>query len=349
MSRRTNRLLARAAAIATIAGTGPLFVGLTPAPASATPPTPHFTSAIEGDAPYQPQDSCISTAQPGVVKFRAMAIAAYPGTGDSGITRPCSDGGRSEHKEGRAFDWTASVTNAHQVAQVNDMLHWLFATDQYGNLHAMARRLGVMYIIWNARIWTAGSDHWDPYSCSGTTGCHKDHVHFSFSWAGALAKTSYWTGQVTTYVAPPIRVLDDAALPTSVTIPGNQASTIYTSFKLAAGHKYRLTASGVWSYGTRDGQPLLADAECTLHPSDNIWHRWTYWEGFPGHNSADLSASGNLVWMQGTTTNNGHGCSTDHVYTQDITMPGTSQLAFLVHDSDRSNNTGSLRVTISRR
>jgi hypothetical protein len=53
--------------------------------------------------------------------------------------------------------------------------------------------------------------------------------------------------------------------------------------------------------------------------------------------------------MQGTTTNNGHGCSTDHRYTQDITMTSTKQLAFLLHDSDRANNTGSLQITITRR
>jgi hypothetical protein len=327
-----------------------MFVGLTAAPASAAPRAPHFSSAIEDDAPYQPQNSCITTAQRGVVKFRDMLLTAYLGTGDSGITRPCSDGGRSEHKEGRAFDWTANVSNAHQVAQVNDLLHWMFATDQYGHLHAMARRLGVMYIIWNKRIWQAGSAHWDPYSCSGTTDCHQNHVHFSFSWAGALAKTSYWTGHVTTYVAPPIALLDDKTLPASVTVRATDATAVYTSFKLSKGHKYRLTAAGTWSYGTgANHRPLLADAECTLHPSDNVWHRWTYWEGFPGHNANDLSTSGNVVWMQGSETNNGHGCSTDHVYTQDITMTSTKQLAFLIHDSGRYDNTGSLRITISRR
>src|SRR4051794_6223849 len=154
-----------------------MFIGLTSTQANAAPPTPKFSSAIEGDAPYQPQTVCDAKAKTGVLKFRDMVLKAYPGTGDSGITRSCSDGGRSEHKEGRAWDWTASVSNSKQVSQVNDMLHWLFATDQYGHLHAMARRLGVMYIIWNARIWDAGSDHWDPYSCSGTTDCHKDHVH----------------------------------------------------------------------------------------------------------------------------------------------------------------------------
>jgi hypothetical protein len=59
----------------------------------------------------------------------------------------------------------------------------------------MARRLGIMYIIWNKKIWGtySASSGWRPYSCSGVTGCHQNHVHFSFSKAGASGKTSYWT------------------------------------------------------------------------------------------------------------------------------------------------------------
>src|SRR5436305_12695145 len=52
-----------------------------------------------------------------------------------------------------------------------------------------------MYIIWNKKIWGtySASSGWRPYSCSGVTGCHQNHVHFSFSKAGASGKTSYWT------------------------------------------------------------------------------------------------------------------------------------------------------------
>jgi peptidoglycan hydrolase-like protein with peptidoglycan-binding domain len=43
---------------------------------------------------------------------------------------------------------------------------------------------------------------WQPYSTSSPcpngdrTGCHEDHVHLSFTWAGAYGRTSYWTGKV---------------------------------------------------------------------------------------------------------------------------------------------------------
>jgi hypothetical protein len=58
----------------------------------------------------------------------------------------------------------------------------------------MARRLGVMYIIWNGRIWGSyrAAEGWRSY---GGANPHTDHVHFSFSRAGALKQTSYWTGR----------------------------------------------------------------------------------------------------------------------------------------------------------
>jgi peptidoglycan hydrolase-like protein with peptidoglycan-binding domain len=61
---------------------------------------------------------------------------------------------------------------------------------------ANARRLGIMYMIRDKRIWGAysASAGWRPYECSGVTGCHQDHVHFSFTWAGVRRRTAYWTG-----------------------------------------------------------------------------------------------------------------------------------------------------------
>jgi hypothetical protein len=346
VSNRSRRLLARALAATTLVATGPLFLGLTSTPAIAAPTAPTFGSAIEDDAPYQPQQTCDAVAKVGVLKFRDMVLKAYPGTGDSGITRACSDGGRSEHKDGRAWDWTASVSNSKQVAQVNDLLHWLFATDKYGNKHAMARRLGIMYIIWNAKIWNAGSDHWDTYSCSGTTACHKDHVHFSFGWAGALAKTSYWTGHVTTYVDPPVRVLDDQTLPATVRVDSASTTRVLTPFALPAGHHYVFTATGTFTYGSPyDGHPRVGDAECSVAP-DDLWHSTTIWEGYPGHGQLDLYVGDHHSWAP--DKNNGHGCSLAHRYTQRITTTSTSQLAMLISDSVRTDNHGVLTVTITR-
>ncbi len=78
------------------------------------------------------------------------------------------------------------------------VLNWLFKTDSFGNQHAIARRLGVMYVIWNNKFygsWTGYKP--EPYTCgTDPTACHIDHIHFSFDLAGARARTSFFTGQV---------------------------------------------------------------------------------------------------------------------------------------------------------
>ena len=96
------------------------------------------------------------------------------------------------------------------------MLGWLLATDREQNAYAMARRLGVMYLIWNNRIWsTSRADQgWRPYSdCAGhpersaDSRCHRDHLHISLSWEGARGVTSYWTGRVARADFGPCRVV----------------------------------------------------------------------------------------------------------------------------------------------
>jgi hypothetical protein len=77
----------------------------------------------------------------------------YPDTGDSGIVRACTAAGASEHKEGRAWDWRVNTANPTHVAQVAEFTSWLLAPDEHGNTAAMARRLGIMYMIWDAKVW----------------------------------------------------------------------------------------------------------------------------------------------------------------------------------------------------
>jgi|GEM_PF-1714170 len=189
--RSTSRALRRSGVLAAAMLTG---VAVGAEPAAAAPPGKNLGPLIDGYQPYVGQSSCNSTEQPGVVSFRSMVLAAYPGTGDSGILRGCSVGGQSEHKEGRAWDWRVSAFTQHATA--DDLLNWLLATDKYGNRHALLRRFGIMYIIWDRQIFRAYNPDagWQPYSCSGVTDCHQDHVHFSFGWPGALQQTSWWAG-----------------------------------------------------------------------------------------------------------------------------------------------------------
>lgn len=89
----------------------------------------------------------------------------------------CYRGGTwGEHPKGRACDWAAQKNGFGGHATGGDL--------EYGNRLAgwflsNANRLGVLYIIWNRRIWMAGSG-WKTYSCGGDpSSCHTNHVHTS--------------------------------------------------------------------------------------------------------------------------------------------------------------------------
>jgi peptidoglycan hydrolase-like protein with peptidoglycan-binding domain len=164
----------------------------TAAATAASPYTPlGLPEQIEGFAAYIAQSRCDPNAKPGVLAFRDLVLRTYRDTGSDGIVRACNIGGVSEHKEGRAWDWQVSANNRHQVAEVRAFMSWLLATDDEGHRAAMARRLGVMYMIWNRRIWSSSKagDGWRAYHGAEA---HMDHVHFSFSWPGAMKKTSFW-------------------------------------------------------------------------------------------------------------------------------------------------------------
>ena len=150
----------------------------------------------DGLASYVGQTTCLSKPQPGVADFKEMILDAFPETGDLGIMRACNNGGTSEHKEGRAWDWWVLSWEADEKAMADGVLAALLETDECGNKHALARRLGIMYMVWNKRIWKAyqSSKGWQNYSGSNP---HTNHVHFSFSWAGAKKQTTYWTGEGT--------------------------------------------------------------------------------------------------------------------------------------------------------
>ena len=176
-------------------GIGQTVRPLSPCPkgGNVKPATPAFGAKIDVYASYVGQSKCDPKAKPGVTAFMNLVLATYPCTTSGGITRACSTGGTSEHKEGRAWDWMIKV--GHPAA--DNLLGWLLATDKHGNKHAMARRLGIMYMIWNKKMWRAYNPGlgWATYSGSNP---HTDHVHFSFSWDGANKKTSFWS-------APPVK------------------------------------------------------------------------------------------------------------------------------------------------
>lgn len=138
---------------------------------------------------------CDPVAKPGVLMFRKWALSKWgekPGSPQN-IVRACDVGGQSEHKEGRGWDlMTNSIEHGQSIVDA------LLATDAQGNAHALARRAGIMYLIWNHQMWRAyphagkPSGDWEPYTGGEAASPHTDHIHFSFSKAGAAGNTSLY-------------------------------------------------------------------------------------------------------------------------------------------------------------
>jgi hypothetical protein len=109
----------------------------------------------------------------------------------------------SLHAEGRAVDWHLDAAKRRDRKAAKKLIDRLLAADSEGNLHALARRMGIQEIIWNCRSWWSGSEDMERYSACYTkrgkkrkgvsrTTAHRDHVHLGLSRAGARRKTSFW-------------------------------------------------------------------------------------------------------------------------------------------------------------
>ncbi|MFP5373055.1 MAG: FG-GAP repeat domain-containing protein [Actinomycetes bacterium] len=156
-------------------------------------PRVQMSTAPDALSSYRGQTTCDPVAKPGLKALRDMVIGYYGLGRDGGIIRSCNIAARSEHQEGRAWDWMLDANNPAQRAAGDDFGLWLTATDASGEVAGNARRLGVMYVIWNRKIWSSSraADGWLPYSGASP---HTDHVHVSLSWDGAYQRTSWWTG-----------------------------------------------------------------------------------------------------------------------------------------------------------
>jgi hypothetical protein len=155
------------------------------------PQRPPFPPFIDAYATYDGGTTCDPTDKPGPRELRDIIFDTY-GDRAWSIAHPCSSS-VNEHKEGRALDIAFNASVAASRQEANDLLYWLLRTDGYGNRHAFARRFGIMYIIWNRKMWRSyrPDEGWLPYN--GTPNPHTDHIHFSFSWDGALRRTTWWT------------------------------------------------------------------------------------------------------------------------------------------------------------
>jgi hypothetical protein len=158
-------------------------------------------ATIEPFPAYQPQTRCSPKAKPGTLELSRWLQRRYDGTGSLGISRPCHSGGVSEHKEGRAFDWAVSADRARDRRQVRAFIHKVRATDRFGNPDALARRMSIMYFIWNDHIYSAYNQYrkrdYLSSSCTSLRRCsdtlrHRNHVHISLTRAGGRGLTSWY-------------------------------------------------------------------------------------------------------------------------------------------------------------
>lgn len=214
---------------------------------------------LDARASFTGQNSCDPVDKSGAVAFGRLMRATYR-TGIVGISRWCN-GSASEHMEGRAVDWMLDARRPAQKAVGDAATAWLVA-----NRGENARRLGVMYIIWNRRMWRAYAPErgWQPYTGASP---HTDHVHVSLTWDGATKRTSWWTGRAVTasdlgpcraYVGSPAPIYAGrrtgscrapVAAPGSrypVYVPGQRSPNI-----AIAQRRLGIGADGAFGHGTR--------------------------------------------------------------------------------------------------
>ena len=163
-----------------------------------------YLMPIEPYAGYQPQTKCRQTPQPGVLVLADWLVARGGGYGP--ISRSCAGSSTSEHKESRAFDWLLDAADPVDLALGDALLEEILAPDDTGQPHALARRMGVMYVIWNDRMYAAydgfvprrylSSSCRTKRSCSPTLR-HRDHMHISLTRQGARGLTSWYFAQET--------------------------------------------------------------------------------------------------------------------------------------------------------
>ena len=161
-----------------------------------------YLMPVESYADYEPQSTCRRTPKAGVLLLADWLTARGGGYGP--ISRPCSGSSTSEHKESRAFDWLLDARSDTDKALAAALLDEIFAPDDTGAPHALARRMGIMYVIWNDRMYASYDGfvarRYLSSGCRSKRTCpptlrHRDHMHISLTRQGAKGTTSWYLAQ----------------------------------------------------------------------------------------------------------------------------------------------------------
>lgn len=162
-----------------------------------------YLMPVEPYAGYQPQTKCRRKAKPGVLMLADWLVAR--GGGYGAIFRECAGSSTSEHKESRAFDWVLDATSETDQALAAALLAELFAPDDTGEPTALARRMGIMYVIWDDTMYASYDEfvakRYLSSGCRNRRTCsptlrHRDHLHVSLTRQGAKGLTSWYAAQV---------------------------------------------------------------------------------------------------------------------------------------------------------
>ncbi len=205
-----SRLLAAAVVGATLTLAGAVVqpLGAAAYPNSFPPlsgnPANRFAPESIDDYRYDRARRCRKEATPGALALEAWL--ARRSAGESwGILRceKLDSGNYSVHAEGRALDWRLDSRDPTERSAGRRLISLLLATDRAGNLHALARRMGIQEIIWDCKSWWSGAHGLDRYSACyskrgkrrrrvDATTAHKDHLHIGLNWPGARKQTTFW-------------------------------------------------------------------------------------------------------------------------------------------------------------
>lgn len=334
-----------------------------------------YSPVIEEPAAYEGQRTCVGAPLPGTVELARWLTRTYKGTGSMGLIRGCRTGGRSEHKDGRAFDWAAEVTKKRTKRAAYRFIRAALATDAAGNRHALARRMGIMYLIYNDTIWSSSYDFAPrPYlhpTCPRLKGCsrtlrHRNHVHISLGYAGASGQTSWYRGRGVAAVPvlyPGTTELDPAATAvTGLDVPAT-GQPVTSSYVLRAGVTYRVVVTGTVGYGAG----VTGDANCVADPSGQVPvprgalitpdpvggpGLWGWWSNGGSHHPASAFASpvpgSRGLLVNGVLPWDPTSCRPDHTYEAWITPTSSQPLQVLALGTAPGEGTGRFRVYVAR-
>ena len=338
------------------------------------PGVPHPRSDDRGLLALRAADHVQPPGQAGRRRVHAHGAARLPRHRDlrhrPGLRDRCPQ--RAQGGPCLGLEAAASRTRG-SAPRPSDLAAWLFATDAFGNRRAQARRLGIMYVIWNRKIWSstlprrAGGPTAVPTRTPPTCTCPS-------RCSGRRARPRSGPGRCRRPCCRPRRAARRPAAAARGSTPGSPArrrppagrgpagvpvaadvpaacstrqsptcrlpatgERTTTPFALRAGQRYLLTATGTYRYG---GGDLQADAECSRRPGGAAGARHRRGRGSRATATSTCEVAGEAAdWIPVTDT--GRGCDTTrHAYTRTVLPRADAPLVLRVRRRRRGGQRG---------